>query len=421
MNTEHLHHLIATGETDDALAQLATWTQSQQVAWKPAVLLLQASWTYVEKQLFSGVISNQEAERIRNRITQGTLHLIESIHSGTTDPKEVLKQLQHDFNDKAMAKIIKQNKANLSGNNIHIQDSAEVLIGSGNSIRKKIFTAFGIRQFIFIAVALIILLGGGYYISQNLLNKQDDTYLSLQAIHKEMRMLADLNSSAGARIEANKASIENQLNKGMQALQAKDYATSVQYLERVAEQAPLASVHQNLAYAYAQLGDSKKVQENLAAAKKINPNLDVSFNYTQLKGKRINLLALENGGKMLAASKESIKMLTDGDTYYSNYLDNKAWAVFGFKDGRAATFDQFGFYVASSSNDNIQTFELLYGNDSPTGNFISIGKYKIFNGFLSETPFQPFQFPKVKAKYFKFQLIEKHGLAYEFELLGTLE
>lgn len=421
MDTEKLHHLITTGETYEALTQLAAWAKDQNAEWRQAALLLQASWSHNETQLFSGVISNEEAARTRNRIMQGVLQLIESIKSGVSNPKEVFDQLQHDFYNEAIAKEMKHNQANLSGNDIHIKDSSDVLIGSGNTIRKKVFTAFGIRQFAFIALLLVVLLAGGYYISQNLLNKQDDTYISLQAIHKEMRILADLNGSAGARIEANKASIETQLSKGMQALQAKDYAMSVQYLERVAEQAPLASVHQNLAFAYQQLGDSKKVRENLAAAKKINPDLDVSFTYTQLKGKRINLIALENGGKMLAASQESAKDLINGDTYYSNYLDKSAWAVFGFKDGRAATFDQFGFYVASSSNDNIQTFELLYGNDSPTGKFITIGKYKIFNGFLSETPFQPFQFPKVTAKYFKFQLIEKQGLAYEFELWGTLE
>lgn len=110
--------------------------------------------------------------------------------------------------------------------------------------------------------------------------------------------MADLNKNLSEKLEKDRPEIEALLEKGLKAMKEKDYATSIQYLEKVAESTPASTIYQNIAYAYEQLGKSDKAQENLSKAKEINPNIDFQKSDKELEGKRINLLAPENGGKM---------------------------------------------------------------------------------------------------------------------------
>jgi tetratricopeptide (TPR) repeat protein len=313
-------------------------------------------------------------------------------------------------------------QADLSNSKIHVSDSREVVIGSGNVIT-KIFNALGRRQFWSIAAGLIVVIVGGYYGFQMLSGGQSAAYASLSDIQKELSVLADLNADVRARLENNPAELDNWLAKGMEALKANDYPVAIQYLEKAVEQAPLATVRQNLAYAYEQLGNADKARENLEAAKKINPNLDTSKSYAQLKGKRINLLAPESGRTFVAGSRASLEELIDGlESSIQCSLDDEL--IVSFKDKRMASFDRFSILITESSMYNISDFELFIGNDSPTGAFSSIGKFKTQNMLLTENRYQEFTFPKVTAKYFKFKILTAHfnyPQGREIQLWGELQ
>jgi len=93
-NLTSIQSLLTSARTAEALKQLAAWAQTQSSVWRQAALLLQASWASNEQQANRGLIANDEAERIRNRITAGALGLIDEVESGTSAPKAVLEGLQ---------------------------------------------------------------------------------------------------------------------------------------------------------------------------------------------------------------------------------------------------------------------------------------------------------------------------------------
>jgi hypothetical protein len=99
-------------------------------------------------------------------------------------------------------------------------------------------------------------------------------------------------------------------------------------------------------------------------------------------------------------------------------------AVYGFKDEKAATFDTFSMLLTETADNNVKDFELLAGNDSPTGMFNSIGKFRTQNVKIFKTPYQEFKFSPVTAKYLKVKLLESYGythpVIHEFQLLGTI-
>lgn len=403
-----LRPLLASARTPEALAQLAAWAETQSPVWRQAASLLQASWANNEQQAQRGLIAYDEAERTRNRITAGALGLLDDIESGASAPKAVLEGLQKQFLNEQVAAVLKGgNVTDLGGSNIRVQGSRDVVIGSGNTITKKTIAGLARGQFFGLTLGLLILLAGGYFAFDLLRDGQSAAYISLQEIHKEMKLRGDLDTRVAERLEKNKADVEKWLNEGMAAMKNKDYASAVQYLEKVAEQAPLATVRQNLAYAYEQLGNAEKARENLDEAKKIDPNIQTGKSYAQLKGKRINLLAPENGRIFVAGSGAEMEKLIDGS--------ERDWTLMGkelvvaFNDNRAASFDKFSILITGTSGFNIAEFELFAGNDSPTGQFESLGKFTTQNILFAQKPYQEFSFPKVTAKYFKYKIISTHG------------
>ncbi|MBK6904167.1 MAG: tetratricopeptide repeat protein [Saprospirales bacterium] len=417
-----LRPLLASGQTAEALKQLLAWAEGQSPAWRQAALLLQAGWVQNEREFNAGTISYDEAARMRNRITQGAVGLLDRIESGSQSSDAALEELKNEFLNDQIAQVLEQNNTNISGNQINAHGSKVVVVGTGNTVTKQIFTALGSRQFLGILLGLTVLILGGYYGLKTLSGQQAAAFVSLSDIQKELSVLADLNAGVRAGLDANKGELEGWLTKAMTAMKDGDFPVAVQYLEQVAVQAPLATVHQNLAYAYEQLGNAEKARENLNTAQTINPNLDISKSYAQLKGKRINLLAPENGGKILVSSSENLTQMVDG-LDRTVVLGNNEFAVFSFKDKKAASFDRFTYLVTATDASNFLDFELSYGNDSPTGTFQPIGKFKALNALLSETPFQEFSFSPVTAKYFKvqFQGSSSGGFCYEMQLLGELK
>jgi TIR domain len=141
-----------------------------------------------------------------------------------------------------------------------------------------------------------------------------------------------------------------------------------------------------------------------------------------------NLLAAENGGHVVAATNDRWPYAIDGDEKNWQYIDvglAGSWAVYGFKDDKPASFDTFKVLILGTESWNLKEFELLAGNDSPTGKFDLIGKFQTQNLRFFKDPYQEFNFPAVKARYLKVKVVSSHGFSsvgvYEFQLLGMLE
>jgi hypothetical protein len=149
---------------------------------------------------------------------------------------------------------------------------------------------------------------------------------------------------------------------------------------------------------------------------------------TQHKSSVMNLLAAENGGHVIVATNDQWSYAIDGDEKNWQYVDIGvvgSWAVYGFKDQKPASFDTFKVLILGAESWNLKEFELLAGNDSPTGKFESIGKFQTQNVRFFKDPYQEFRFPPVTARYLKIKVISSHGFSsvgvYEFQLLGVLE
>jgi hypothetical protein len=145
-------------------------------------------------------------------------------------------------------------------------------------------------------------------------------------------------------------------------------------------------------------------------------------------GDRINLVAPENGGELLAAPDATWAAAVDGNegTSLTVFLDGarRNEAVFGFKDGRAATFDTVEVLIPGSSDTNVAEFELLTGSDQIDGRFESVEVFRTRNMLLVKEPYQRFTFTARTSRYVKFRVLKTHGAAaaawlYEWRLLGV--
>lgn len=146
-----------------------------------------------------------------------------------------------------------------------------------------------------------------------------------------------------------------------------------------------------------------------------------------IKAQRINLLAPENGGQLVAASNDSWRSTINGKENSYVYVDNGE-GVYAFNNEQPAVFDTFKVLIPESNEFNLNEFELLAANDSPTGRFESIGRFKTQNVKLFKSPYQEFQFPPVRARYLKVKPLTNHRgdkggvtIAYQFQLFGVHE
>lgn len=419
-----IKQVLASGQTEMALQQLIEFTEKANQETQQSAILLRAAWEYQEQQAINGALSFEEANLQRNRINQGALSLLADMESDGQVSNKVNAGLHNELYNNETAALMQtfdNDQTNLQGAKIHADDGASVIIGEGNTFHKKTYNALGIRQFGILLIALVVVISGGYFVYKQLNKGQDQSIASLSDIQKELSVLADLNKNLSKKLEKDGPEIEALLEKGLKAMKEKDYATSIQYLEKVAESTPASTIYQNIAYAYEQLGKTDKAQENLSKAKEINPNIDLQKSDKELKGKRINLLAPENGGKSVASSSQEVGFLTDGSTTRDKSI---AMVIYAFKDGKRASFDQFTIYITESSALLTARVEIFYGNDSPTGEFTSIGVFQPFRGYLADAPFQPYNFPAITAKYVKFNFFNAYGpppSIHEIQLWGILE
>jgi Mg-chelatase subunit ChlD len=136
----------------------------------------------------------------------------------------------------------------------------------------------------------------------------------------------------------------------------------------------------------------------------------------------IDLLSPQNGGALVAAPNDEWSKLNDGSPDRAvTYSGEGVWA---FKDGQAATFDRFEMLIPATDTQNVKEFELLAGDESPTGSFHSLGTFTTQNIKFMQAPYQAFTFAPVTAKYLKVALKTDWGggyiAAYDFKLLGRM-
>jgi hypothetical protein len=136
-----------------------------------------------------------------------------------------------------------------------------------------------------------------------------------------------------------------------------------------------------------------------------------------------SILARRNGGRLLSApNDEWLKLNDGGDARATTYSGPGVWS---FRDGRPATFDTFEVLIPAANQYNVRDFELLVGDAGPLGEFRSIGMFTTQNMKLMQSPYQPFRFEPITARFIKVVLKTHHGggyiAAYEFRVQGTVD
>jgi hypothetical protein len=145
----------------------------------------------------------------------------------------------------------------------------------------------------------------------------------------------------------------------------------------------------------------------------------------------INLLDPKNGGQVVVATKDVWSQTILVNKGHGQEFSEADWVVYAFKDELPATFDVFTVLIPGADR-NVKEFELLAGNDSPTGEFTSIGQFKTTNAKVIKSPYQEFKFPPLTAKYLKVRLLSgwvdppfpyQHYTItiYQFQLFGRLK
>ncbi len=141
----------------------------------------------------------------------------------------------------------------------------------------------------------------------------------------------------------------------------------------------------------------------------------------ELAGK--NLLAQSAGGTLLVSPGDAWAAINDGKPERSATYNGQA--VFAFEGEKPAMIEAVDVLTLGADKYNLKDFEVLVGDEGPTGQFRSIGNFTVRNVKVMPDGYQRFTFPKVKAKYIKFDLKTDQGGGYiavhEFRVIGTLE
>jgi tetratricopeptide (TPR) repeat protein len=206
-----------------------------------------------------------------------------------------------------------------------------------------------------------------------------------------------------------------------------NYKEAIALLEEIAPKADVAAIANNLGVLRAKVGDLAGAQRDFESAAAKDPKDPVAkANADALDKLPSNLLAKENGGQViLAPNDEWLKTIDGKEEGAGVKFHTDQWAVFAFKNEQPATFDTFALLIPSSGS-NVKEFELLAGNESPTGEFHSIGKFTAVNAKSFKFPYQEFKFSPVTAKYLKVLLISTYHFngwieLFEFRLFGHLK
>ncbi|WP_019504031.1 hypothetical protein [Pleurocapsa sp. PCC 7319] len=164
--------------------------------------------------------------------------------------------------------------------------------------------------------------------------------------------------------------------------------------------------------------------ETIAQSKSSSTSPCPTTNITE--SNRISLLKLSEGGESVSCSgtictggATQIDVLDGVDEYLDDPLFAGKEVVYRFKDGKCAAFDTFSVMASQKMNLKDFEFELLVGNESPSGKFESIGEFTMDG----QTNTQTFNFEPKVGQYFKVKKLTRENLdsSYTLQLWGALE
>jgi hypothetical protein len=123
----------------------------------------------------------------------------------------------------------------------------------------------------------------------------------------------------------------------------------------------------------------------------------------------VNLLAPDQGGQALIVPNDNWSKLISGNEKDYVRVSVSQEAVYGFKDEKPAAFSKFSVLITGASDTNPKQIELLAADDSPTGEFRSVGVLSIVNAKVVKSPYQEVSFGEVKAKYVKIKILASYN------------
>ncbi len=154
---------------------------------------------------------------------------------------------------------------------------------------------------------------------------------------------------------------------------------------------------------------------------KVNESAPAAKKPVELKGE--NILAQSKGGMLLLSPNREWSKLNDGDSARATTYHGEG--IWSFANEKPAIIEAVDVLVPGKSGYNLKDFEVLVGNDGPTGSFKSLGSFTTQNIKVMPDGYQRFTFPKALVKYVKINLKTDHGggyiALYEIRVIGTLK
>lgn len=136
-----------------------------------------------------------------------------------------------------------------------------------------------------------------------------------------------------------------------------------------------------------------------------------------------DLIAQSNGGSLLYGQNDEWNKLNSSNGERATVRVGEG--VWSFKDEMAATINAVQILVPKKNQYNLKDFEILVGNDGPTGDFRSLGQFTVSNTKAHPDGWQTFQLPETDAKFVKLVTKNDQGggyiAMYGFKVYGTLE
>ncbi len=176
-------------------------------------------------------------------------------------------------------------------------------------------------------------------------------------------------------------------------------------------------------------GGSNTYQPEWAAYGKFLSEGEFQAELAKEAGRDKNLLATENGGKLIASSEPKMAFLIDGNPMYIGKeagISFNSEAIFGFKNGKTALIKKITTPIFKTYKRNPKTIEVWASSSSPTSGYEKIGTLETMNLAFAENAYQELAFTQpVRAKFLKVKFVDAHGgsyiIAHELQAIGTLE
>lgn len=418
---EKYKQLIAKGETETALNLLMEQRDQHSANTSKAIVVLKAAWTNLKKQQMLGTIAPEEAERVSNRINIGILNVVQDMDIQGEGHTINLYGINTDLLNEQTSAIVQQIENahfhTVRDNKIQVGQAENVVVGSGNTITTKVRKGWGIFQYSFLVLILVILGYGGWFAFSNLAATNENVLFSLSEVRANIELLAKKDNAVRIAFDP---SVRKQLEAGWEDLTNGNFEAAIDKLEAVVKVAPAPKLLLQLGLAYRKNEDEGYAQKYILEAFEKSPSLKREYIET-LRGKKIDLLDITAGTTLVKATEKDWENALYHKNYYQGVVPSEA--VFSFGNGLSATVDQFEVRIDEVHAYNPKNME-LYAADSPNGTFKKIATIQVENLYV-EGNFQKFPFPPTTNKYFKIKVFDVYGGIFasipDIKLMGTLQ